>query len=142
MNFTFTIEWVKAFGGVKNGQWTGMIGIKELHFINYFCSVGASSVILGASFSFFSTGLLKDRKKDFGASAFIMKQSRATVVDYLPTLMPSYQQLFIRNPAEAFDWEAYTLPLSGNAWMAVGIFFLILPLIMVITFYDCKFNYR
>ena len=84
----------------------------------------------------------RDRKKDFGASAFIMKQSRATVVDYLPTLMPSYQQLFIRNPAEAFDWEAYTLPLSGNAWMAVGIFFLILPLIMVITFYDCKLNYR
>ena len=70
-----------------------------------------------------------------------MKQSRATVVDYLPTLMPSYQQLFIRNPAEAFDWEAYTLPLSGNAWMAVGIFFLILPLIMVVTFYDCKLNY-
>ena len=28
MNFTFTIEWVKAFGGVKNGQWTGMIGIE------------------------------------------------------------------------------------------------------------------
>ena len=71
-----------------------------------------------------------------------MKQSRATVVDYLPTLMPSYQQLFIRNPAEAFDWEAYTLPLSRNGWMAVGVFFLILPLIMVVTFYDCKFGYR
>ena len=26
MNFTFTIEWVKAFGGIKNGSWTGMIG--------------------------------------------------------------------------------------------------------------------
>ena len=26
MNFTFTIEWVKVFGGMKNGSWTGMIG--------------------------------------------------------------------------------------------------------------------
>ena len=26
MNFTFTIEWVKVFGGIKNGSWTGMIG--------------------------------------------------------------------------------------------------------------------
>ena len=37
MNFTFTIEWVKAFGGVKNGQWTGMIGIEEVYLIGYFC---------------------------------------------------------------------------------------------------------
>ena len=36
MNFTFTIEWVKAFGGVKNGQWTGMIGIEYIHFKNFF----------------------------------------------------------------------------------------------------------
>ena len=29
MNFTFTIEWVKVFGGIKNGTWTGMIGISN-----------------------------------------------------------------------------------------------------------------
>ena len=27
MNFTFTIEWVKSWGGIKHGKWTGMIGI-------------------------------------------------------------------------------------------------------------------
>ena len=26
MNFTFTIEHVKTFGGLKDGKWTGMIG--------------------------------------------------------------------------------------------------------------------
>ena len=31
MNFTFTIEWVKVFGGIKNGSWTGMIGTRNLH---------------------------------------------------------------------------------------------------------------
>lgn len=26
MNFTFTVEWVKSFGGIENGKWKGMIG--------------------------------------------------------------------------------------------------------------------
>ena len=26
LNFTFTIQLVKSFGGMKNGTWTGMIG--------------------------------------------------------------------------------------------------------------------
>ena len=26
MNFTFTIEHIKTFGGLKDGKWTGMIG--------------------------------------------------------------------------------------------------------------------
>ena len=69
-----------------------------------------------------------------------MSQSRASVVDYLPTLMASYQQIFIRNPAEQFDWEAYTLPLSRDAWIAVCIFCLVSPLIMVITMFDCKYE--
>ena len=68
-----------------------------------------------------------------------MKQTRATVVDYLPTLMVSYQQIFIRNPAEQFDWNAYTLPLSREAWIAGGIFFILLPFIMVIVMSDCKY---
>ena len=84
-------------------------------------------------------GLLKARKKDFGASAFIMSQARSSAVDYLPTLMVSYQQFFIRNPAEQYDWEAYTLPLSRDAWIAIGAFCLVLPLIMVVTMFDCKY---
>ena len=83
-----------------------------------------------------SIGLLHAGKKDFGASAFIMSQSRSTVVDYLPTLMLTYQQLFIRNPSEQYDWEAYTLPLSGNAWIAIACVALILPFMMVLTGFD------
>ena len=30
MNFTFTIELVKTFGGIKNGSWTGMIGTQNI----------------------------------------------------------------------------------------------------------------
>ena len=73
-----------------------------------------------------------------GASAFILKKSRATVVDYLPTLMSSYQQLFILNPVEQYDWEAYTLPLTREAWIAVLCFCAILPFIMALTMCERK----
>ena len=73
-----------------------------------------------------------------GASGFIMKQSRSTAVDYLPTLMLAYQQMFIRNPAEQFDWEVYSLPLQWDAWLVGIIVCLVLPLIMIITMSESK----
>ena len=84
--------------------------------------------------------MLKDRKKDFGASAYTMRQDRAFVVDYLPTLMVSYPQIFIRNPAEQLDWNDYLRPVSRHTWILVGVvFFIILPFIMFVTMFDCKF---
>ena len=86
-------------------------------------------------------GLLKDRKKDFGASAYDMSQSRASVVDYLPALMVTYQQIFIRNPSEQLDWNDYLRPLSRDTWIVVGgVFFIILPFIMFVNMFDCKFS--
>ena len=73
-----------------------------------------------------------------GASAFIMKQSRATAVDYLPTLMTVYTQLFIKNPAESYDWLAYTKPLKWDSWISILIFCAVLPFIMLPTMIDCK----
>ena len=67
-----------------------------------------------------------------GAAAFIMSQSRSTAVDYLPTLMTVYCQMFIRNPAEQLDWESYSLPLQWDAWLVVIIFCFLLPFVMVI----------
>ena len=72
------------------------------------------------------------------ASGFIMKQSRSTAVDYLPTLMVAYQQMFIRNPAEQFDWEVYSLPLQWDAWLVGIIFCMLLPFIMVIIMSGSK----
>jgi hypothetical protein len=72
------------------------------------------------------------------ASGFLMKQSRSTAVDYLPTLMVVYQQMFIRNPAEQLDWEVYSLPLQWDAWLVGVIVFLVLPLFMIITMSGSK----
>ena len=83
-------------------------------------------------------GLLKNGKKDMSASAFIMKQSRATAVDYLPTLMVAYTQLFIQNPAEQYDWLAYTLPLTWDSWITVLSFCAVIPFVMIPSMIDCK----
>ena len=73
-----------------------------------------------------------------GVSPFTLKQSRASVVDYLPTLMVAYEQFFIRNPAESYDWVAYTLPLTRDAWLAIVVFSFLIPLIMALTMTNCK----
>ena len=83
-------------------------------------------------------GLLMDGKKDMSASGFIMKQSRSTAVDYLPTLMIAYTQIFIKNPAESYDWLAYTKPLTMESWITVVIFFVVAPFIMLPTMMNCK----
>jgi hypothetical protein len=83
---------------------------------------------------------LKKKEIDISASAFALTQSRSEVVDYLPTLMESYQQIFIRNPSESLDWTAYLKPLSSLAWISVGMFVLLTPIIVVALFYDCKFS--
>ena len=85
-------------------------------------------------------GLLKDRKRDMSASAFTMKQSRSTVVDYLPTLMVAYEQFFMRNPTEQYDWEAFILPLTTGAWTMVLCFWAFVPFIMVFTMANCEFE--
>ena len=72
------------------------------------------------------------------ASAFTMKQSRSTVVDYLPTLMVAYEQIFIGNPTEQYDWEAYILPLTHEAWIIVLVFSIFIPLIMAAIMHNCK----
>ena len=54
--------------------------------------------------------------------------------------MEEYQQLFIRNPAERYEWAVYTLPFSKEAWFGVLAFVLVIPFLMAITMFDCKYK--
>ena len=83
---------------------------------------------------------MKDGKKDMGASGFIMKASRASVVDYLPSIMSSSQQMYIRNPAEQYDWAAYILPLTKTSWIALIAFCIFAPFLMALTMSERKFE--
>ena len=52
--------------------------------------------------------------------------------------MAAYEQFFIRNPAESYDWLAYTLPLTRDAWLAIVVFSILIPLIMGLAMIDRK----
>ena len=85
-----------------------------------------------------NVALLQKKEIDISASAFSLTHARSEVVNYLPTMMESYQQLFIQNPAESLDWTAYLKPLSSLAWISVAMFLLLTPVLVVALFYDGK----
>ena len=79
-----------------------------------------------------------NRSIDISASAFNLYKVRAEAVDYLPTIMSSYQQIFIRNPAEQLDWGVYVMPVSRDGWIAVIVFCVTVPIFMAVVMYDCE----
>ena len=83
-------------------------------------------------------GKLLDGTADFAAASFSQSKSRSEVVDYISMHMEEYQQLFIRNPAELYDWEVYTMPLTKTAWFGVIGFSLIVPFLLLPVMIDCK----
>ena len=64
---------------------------------------------------------------DISPTDLTITNSRSTVVDFLPAITESYQQLFIRNPAEALNWKAYIDPLSPLCWVVVILFVVVVP---------------
>ena len=67
---------------------------------------------------------------DIAPADFTITKARSAVVDFLPGMSSSFQQLFIRNPAEALNWVAYLEPFTTTCWAAIFLFLVIVPLIV------------
>ena len=67
---------------------------------------------------------------DIAPADFTITMARSSVVDYLPGLTPSYQMLFIKNPAEALNWMAYVEPFTSVTWMAIFVFVVFVPVVI------------
>ena len=52
--------------------------------------------------------------------------------------MEEYQQVFIRNPNELYDWEVYMMPFTKRAWWGTLAFILLTPFLLCISTLDCK----
>ena len=73
---------------------------------------------------------------DISPAEFTITKARSTVVDFLPALAESYQQLFLKNPAEALHWTAYTEPFTPVCWCVILLFVVVVPPIIAgIIFY-------
>ena len=86
----------------------------------------------------FIIGLLSNNRIDISSSAFSISKGRSQVVDYLPPLMESYRQIFIRNPTESLNWLVYIEPLTMSAGFSVIIFIALSPPLIAILFTDGK----
>ena len=64
---------------------------------------------------------------DIAPSDLTINKARSTVVDFLPTLAESYQQIFLSNPADALHWSAYVEPFTPICWVGILIFVVVVP---------------
>ena len=75
-------------------------------------------------------------KYDIGPIDFSITKARSEVVDFLPSLDESYQKIFINNPLDSLNWNAYIEPVALGGWLAIIIFIVVVPPIMAgIMFY-------
>ena len=70
---------------------------------------------------------------DIAVDDFGYTKERAEVVDFISFGAPNFGRIYIRNPRETFDWEAYTGPLRKESWIGVAIFSIVVPLFIMIA---------
>ena len=83
-------------------------------------------------------GLLIDGHTDFAATSFSQTKKRSDIIDFISIYMEEYQQVFIRNPAELYDWEVYMMPFTKRAWWGTLAFIILTPFLLSISTLDSK----
>ena len=70
--------------------------------------------------------LIKD-EIDIAPADLTVTRARSTAVDFLPSMMGSYEQLFIKNPADGLVLNAYAQPLTIFSWIGVLLYIVLIP---------------
>ena len=74
--------------------------------------------------------MLIEDKIDLAVADLTVTNSRSTAVDFLPSMMGSHEQLFLRNPADGLVLNAYAQPLTIIAWIGIALFIVVIPPIL------------
>ena len=74
--------------------------------------------------------MLHRKEIDIAPQDFSVTKGRASVVDYLPGVTPTYTQIFIRNPDALPNWMAYIEPLNSSCWLAILVVVIFVPVIL------------
>ena len=78
--------------------------------------------------------LLAQQDIDIATTDFTVTHERSAVMTFATPIKQIYHSLFIKNPAETFNYMAYIEPMHGLSW--VGIFVLVItvpPLLFMTT---------
>ena len=77
---------------------------------------------------------------DIAAADFTVSFNRSEVIDFLPTLIQSFVQIFIKNPSASRNWLVFIEPITWQAWIVILVFFICVPpIICFIFFYGEEF---
>ena len=55
--------------------------------------------------------------QDIDIAAFTVTQERSTVITFATPIMEMYHTLFIKNPAESYNFMAYIKPMHWLSWI-------------------------
>ena len=83
----------------------------------------------------FSSGQLIKDEIDIAAADFTVTFNRSEVVDFLPTLVQSWIQIFIQNPSASRNWLVFIEPITWQAWVIILLFLMCVPPIISSIFF-------
>ena len=86
-------------------------------------------------------GRIQNKTVDFAVCICAMRESRRKVVDYMVTYNNKLRgYIFVKNPKETFDWDVFGQPFWRSTWILVIIYFMIIPIFMMILFQRRKYS--
>ena len=64
---------------------------------------------------------------------FTVTEQRSSVMKFSTPLDQVYHAIFIRNPAKAYNYKAYTSQLSDIAWCMIGVWIILTPPLLFVV---------
>ena len=106
MNFTYTLTKPPdgAWGSIQpDGSWNGMVN------------------------------LLAKQEIDIAPTDFTVTLERSVVMTFATPITQIYHALFIKNPAETFNYMAYIEPMHWLSWVGILILIVVVPPLLFMT---------
>ena len=73
----------------------------------------------------------KDGIADIAAADLTISYERSTVVDFLPSLMEITEELYMKNPGDAFSTVSYISAFTKSSWTAIVLWIIIIPFVLL-----------
>ena len=77
--------------------------------------------------------LLAKQDIDIAVTDFTVTNERSAVMTFATPIIQIYHVLFIKNPAETFNYTAYIEPMHWLSWVGIFVFILTLPPLLFMT---------
>ena len=77
-------------------------------------------------------GMLHEKIADIAVADLTVTNESSTVVDFLPALMEITEELYMKNPGDAFSFVSYIGSFRKLAWIGVVCWTIAVPLLLFV----------